>query len=104
MTRKKPAKMVTRLPPPKSTRQTLLDNDSDIPGGLQLALIGPTGPTGGAAGGLPPTLPSPFPPVDPAQTVKIDPPGAGSLDPGGGAKRKTGNGNGMERVRKHRRR
>ncbi len=55
-------------------------------------------------GGLPPTLPSAFPPVDPAQTVKMDPPGAGSLDPGGEAKRKTGNGKVMERVRKHRRR
>jgi hypothetical protein len=93
VTKKKPAKMVTRSPPPKSTCQTLIDNDSDMPGGLQLALIGPADPTGGAADGLPPTLPSPFPPVDPVQTVKTDPPGGGALDPAGGAKRKTGNGN-----------
>jgi hypothetical protein len=68
-----------------------------MPGGLQLALIGPANFSGGAAGGLPPTLPSPFPPVDPLQTVKTDPPGAGALDPAGGAKRKTGNGNGNGR-------
>jgi hypothetical protein len=93
-TKKKPAKMVTRSPPAKTVRPTLIDNDSDMPGGLQLALIGPADSSGGAAGGLPPTLPSPFPPVDPLQTVKTDPPGAGALDPAGGAKRKTGNGNG----------
>ena len=93
--------MVTRSPPakpPKANRPTLMDNDSDIPGGLQLALIAPTDPSGGAAGGLPPgppALPTPFPPVDPLQTVKTDPPGAGALDPAGGAKRKSGNGNGQ---------
>jgi hypothetical protein len=94
VTKKKPAKMFTRSPPAKNTRQTIIDNDSDMPGGLQLALIGPADPSGGAAGGLPPTLPSPFPPVDPVQTVKTDPPGVGALDSAGGAKRKTGNGNG----------
>jgi hypothetical protein len=93
VTKKKPAKMVTRSPPAKAVRPTLIDNDSDMPGGLQLALIGPADPTGGAAGGLPPALRTPFPPVDPLQTVKTDPPGAGALDPAGGAKRKTGNGN-----------
>jgi len=98
--KKKPAKMVTRSPPakaPKANRPTLMDNDSDIPGGLQLALIAPADPSGGAAGGLPPgppALPTPFPPVDPLQSVKTDPPGAGALDPAGGAKKKTGNGNG----------
>jgi MAP7 domain-containing protein 1 len=95
--KKKPAKMTARSPPPKApkaTRPTLIDNDSDMPGGLQLALIGPADPSGGAAGGLPLALPTPFPPVDPLQTVKTDPPGAGALDPAGGAKRKTGNGNG----------
>jgi flagellar biosynthesis GTPase FlhF len=94
VTKKKPTKMVTRSSPAKTICPTLIDNDSDMPGGLQLALIGPADPSGGAAGGLPPTLPSPFPPVDPLQTVKMDPPGAGALDPAGGAKRKTGNGNG----------
>jgi hypothetical protein len=92
VTKKKPVKMVTRSLPAKSTRQTLIDNDSDMPGSLQVALIGPSDPSGGAAGGLPPTLPSPFPPVDPVQTVRTNPPGAGALDPAGGAKRKTGNG------------
>jgi hypothetical protein len=91
VTKKKPAKMVTRSPPAKTIRPILIDSDSDIPGGLQLALIGPADPSGGAAGGLPPALPSPFPPVEPLQTVKT---GAGALDPAGGAKRKTGNGNG----------
>jgi len=45
--KKKPAKMVTRSPPakpPKANRPTLMDNDSDMPGGLQLALIAPTDP------------------------------------------------------------
>jgi hypothetical protein len=94
VTKKKPTKMVTRSPPAKAVRPTFIDNDSDMPGGLQLALIGPADPSGGAAGGLPPALPTPFPPVDPLQTVKTDPPGAGALDPAGGAKNKTSKGNG----------